>query len=225
MRSSITYAIEDYLKAIYDLTAGGKPASTNDLAERLSITPASVTGMLKRMASAHPALVRYQKHRGAVLTPEGERAALEVVRHHRLLELFLHQTLGYSWDEVHAEADRLEHVISEEMEERIAESLGHPSRDPHGEPIPTRDLLLPLTEDVQLSSLRKGDTGIIERVESSDLELLRYLESIGLVIGARLSVTGYSHIDENLHLKVEGKQEPIVLGKKVTRQVFVADLS
>jgi DtxR family transcriptional regulator, Mn-dependent transcriptional regulator len=225
MPLTLTHAIEDYLKAIYDLTASGKAASTNELAERLSITPASVTGMLKRLASAQPALVKYEKHRGAVLTPEGERAALEIIRHHRLLELFLHETLGYSWDEVHAEADRLEHVISEEMEERIAQSLGHPSRDPHGEPIPSRELFVPLISDVPLSSLRRGDSGVVERVEASDLELLRHLEEIGLVIGARLSVHDYSHFDENLHLRVEGKEKPIVLGKKVTRQVFVAGVS
>jgi DtxR family transcriptional regulator, Mn-dependent transcriptional regulator len=223
MPLTLTHAIEDYLKAIYDLTTSGKRASTNDLADRLSVTPASVTGMLKKLATARPSLVRYEKHRGAVLTSEGEKAALEIIRHHRLLELFLHETLGYAWDEVHAEADRLEHVISEEMEERISQSLGHPSRDPHGEPIPSRELHLPLISDVPLSSLRRGDSGVVEWVAASDLELLRYLNEIGLVIGARLSVHDYSHFDENLHLKIEGQEDKIVLGKKVTRQVFVAD--
>lgn len=221
MTQTLTHAVEDYLKAIYDLTSSGGRASTNELAERLAVTPASVSGMIKRLASLRPPLVRYQKHRGVDLTLEGERAALEIIRHHRLLELFLHETLGYSWDEVHAEADRLEHVLSEEMEERISQSLGHPSRDPHGEPIPSRELLVPPLSDIPLSSLRSGDSGVVERVDASDLELLRFLDEIGLVIGARLSVHRYSNFDENLHLHVEGQEEPIVLGKKVTRQVYV----
>jgi DtxR family transcriptional regulator, Mn-dependent transcriptional regulator len=223
MPLTLTHAVEDYLKAIYDLTTSGNRASTNDLAERLAVAPASVTGMLKKLAAVRPPLVKYEKHRGAFLTSDGEKAALEIIRHHRLLELFLHETLGYSWDEVHAEADRLEHVISEEMEERISQSLGHPSRDPHGEPIPSRDLLIPHIMDVPLSSFRRGDSGIVERVESSDLDLLRYLEEVGLMIGARFSVQEYSRFDDNIHIQVEGKQDRIVLGTKVTRQVYVSE--
>ena len=142
MRRSISQATGDYLKTIYELTREHGRASTNQIAESLQVTPASVTGMIKKLASADPPLVDYQKHQGVLLTEEGKKAALEIVRHHRLLEMFLHEKLGYEWDEVDAEADRLEHFISEEFEERIAQSLGNPQFDPHGDPIPTRDLYL-----------------------------------------------------------------------------------
>ena len=129
--------IEDYLKAIYELTQEQDRASTNEIAEQMGVTPASATGMMQRLATADPPLVDYQKHRGVALTEQGKRNALEVIRHHRLLETFLQEKLGYTWDEVHADADRLEHVISEELEERISQTLGDPAYDPHGEPIPT----------------------------------------------------------------------------------------
>ncbi len=120
MQTNLTDAVEDYLKVIYELTQEEYPASTNAIAERLGVAPASVTGMLKRLAAGEPPLLEYTRHHGATLTAEGRQAALEVIRHHRLLELFLQEKLGYSWDKVHAEADRLEHVISEEFEESIA---------------------------------------------------------------------------------------------------------
>ncbi len=144
MRTNLTQTIEDYLKSIYELTRSGQRASTNQLALYLGVTPASVSEMIKKLAESQPSLVDYQKHHGVILTQDGERIALEILRHHRLLEMYLHQVLGYGWDEVHDEADRLEHVISEEFEERIAQALGNPQRDPHGDPIPTRDFQLPL---------------------------------------------------------------------------------
>jgi DtxR family Mn-dependent transcriptional regulator len=133
---------------------------------------------------------------------EGRKAALEVIRHHRLLEAWLVQTLGYSWDEVHAEAERLEHVISEDFERRIAAAMGHPARDPHGELIPTADLKMPSDESTPLSSLRPSQTATIKRVKASDTELLRYLEGLGLVPGAQIEVTDYSPFDHNLTIKV-----------------------
>ena len=154
MPENLTQSTEDYLKAIYDLTLNGERATTNQIAEQLGVKPASVTGMLKRLAASEPPLLEYRKHQGAGLTEEGRRAALEIVRHHRLLELFLHETLGYSWDEVHVEADRLEHVLSEEMEERIARVLGDPMHDPHGEPIPNRELHIWLSRRVEESGVR-----------------------------------------------------------------------
>ena len=175
MRENLTRVIEDYLKTIYVLTASSERASTNQIAERMDVTPASVTNMIQKLAETDPPLLEYRKHRGVKLTAEGERNALEIIRHHRLLEMFLHQTLGYSWDEVHEEADRLEHVISEEMEERIAASLGNPQHDPHGDPIPTRELQLPETDEVALSLLRPPQEGYVKRVSDSDPELLRYL--------------------------------------------------
>lgn len=221
MRDNLTHVIEDYLKAIYDLSAGSGRASTNQIAERLGVTPASVTNMLQKLAATQPPLVEYRKHRGVVLTPDGERVALEILRHHRLLEMFLHQTLGFSWDEVHEEADRLEHVISEELEERIAVSLGDPRHDPHGDPIPTRDLRVPPSTAQTLDHLRPPQQAVIQRVRDSDPELLRYLSDLGLVPDARLRVLEYSPFDNNLRLEVQGRAEPVVLGRNVTSQIFV----
>jgi DtxR family transcriptional regulator, Mn-dependent transcriptional regulator len=225
MRNTLTQAIEDYLKAIFELAATHGRVTTNQLAERLNITPASVTGMIQRMAAADPPLVDYQKHRGVQLTEEGRLIALEMIRHHRLLELFLHQALGYSWDEVHEEADRLEHVISEDFEERIAQALGNPSHDPHGEPIPTRDLQLPRSSDTRLSDLRPGQEATVNRVDATDMVLLRYLSEIGLTPNAELIVLDYSSFDGNLRLQVAGKKGSIVLGTGVTGRIFVEETS
>ncbi len=219
MPENLTQSTEDYLKAIYDLTLDGELATTNQIAEQLGVKPASVTGMLKRLAVGDPPLLEYRKHQGAGLTEEGRRAALEIVRHHRLLELFLHETLGYSWDEVHVEADRLEHVLSEEMEERIAQVLGDPRHDPHGEPIPNRELHIPAQSTLRLNELRTGQEAVIQYVEDNDPELLRYLEGIGLVPRTCLEVLSYSSFDDNLELKVEDRV--VVLGPKVTRHIFV----
>jgi DtxR family Mn-dependent transcriptional regulator len=221
VRDSLTHVVEDYLKTIYNLTAASGRASTNQIAERMGVKPASVTSMIQKLAATQPPLLEYRKHRGVVLTGEGEKVALEIIRHHRLLEMFLHQTLGYRWDEVHDEADRLEHVISEVLEERIASSLGDPRHDPHGDPIPTRDLHLPSLTTTSLDELRPGQEAIIQRVRDEDRELLRYLSDLGLVPDARLLILSYSPFDGNLNLKVEGRTEPVILGPNVTSQVYV----
>lgn len=220
MSEPLTQNIQDYLKAIYGLTSEGGEASTTALAARLGIAPASVTGMLQKLAALQPPLVIYRKHQGARLTPEGERAALEVLRHHRLIEAWLVESLGYSWDAVHEEACKLEHVISEEFETRIAAALGHPVRDPHGAPIPSAALVMPSTNDVSLSSLRGGEKAVVRRVRCEDAPLLRHLESLGLVPGANLEITAFSPYDDNLTLKI-GPRKPVVLGASVTRNVFV----
>src|SRR5512138_226513 len=181
MEQTLTVSIQDYLKNIYELTENGEAASTTALAQKLHVSAPSVTGMIQKLASAKPALVEYQKHQGVTLTRGGKRGALEVIRHHRLLEAWLMQTLGYSWDEVHEEAERLEHVISEDFERRIAAAMGHPVRDPHGEMIPTADLKMPFDESTLLSALRPSQTATIKRVKASDTKLLRYLEELGLV--------------------------------------------
>lgn len=221
MRENLTHAIEDYLKTIYDICASYGRASTNQIAEVLNVTPASVTGMLKKLATTEPPLVEYQKHHGVALTADGERVALEIVRHHRLLEMFLHQILGYNWDEVHAEADRLEHVISEEFEERIAAALGHPRHDPHGDPIPTRELFLPPSSATSLFEALPGETVRVVRVRDTDPQLLRYLSDLGLIPGAQVRVLAHSPFDDTLRLQVTGQAETTVLGAPVTRQVFV----
>ncbi len=219
MGETLTQSIQDYLKHIYDLSADGAPASTNDLAARLGVAPASVTGMIQRLAGVTPPLVRYQKHQGVTLTPKGERAALEVIRHHRLLEAWLMQTLGYSWDEVHAEAERLEHVISEDFERRIAAAMGHPVRDPHGELIPTADLQMPYDDTTPLSALRPNQTARIQCVKAADTDLLRHLESLGLIPGVQIEVMDYSPFDHNLTIKVGLKST--VLGLNITSKIFV----
>ena len=221
MRENITRSVEDYLKAVFELTRNGGRASTTDLAEMLEVTPASVTGMMQKLSATDPPLLKYKKHKGVALTRDGEKVALETIRHHRLIEMFLYETLGYSWDEVHEEADRLEHVISEDFEERIARFLGNPTHDPHGDPIPTRDLKLPPSSDIRLSELRPDDVARVKRVRDEDPELLRHLSSLGLKPPASVQVMSYSPLDENLTLKIEGGSEPAVLGKRITSLVYV----
>jgi DtxR family Mn-dependent transcriptional regulator len=221
MRNKLTHAVEDYLKVIYELSLAHDRATTTKIAEQLEVAPASVTGMIKKLASTSPPLVEYVKHRGVVLTRRGKEIALEVIRHHRLLELFLHETLGYSWDQVDAEADRLEHVISEEFEERIAQVLGDPTHDPHGDPIPTRDLEIPTHATLSLRDLRPEQRATIQRVRDTDPELLRYLSDRGIVPQAGFTVVDYSLFDGNLTLMVDGQEEAVVLGPRITRQIFV----
>ncbi len=219
MVETLTQSIQDYLKHIYELSREHGSASTNDLAERLGIAPASVTGMVQKLAASERALVDYKKHRGTKLTPAGRKAALEVIRHHRLLEAWLVQTLGYSWDEVHAEAERLEHVISEDFERRIAAAMGNPVRDPHGELIPTADLKMPHDDSTPLSALRAGQSATIQRVASADSDLLRHLESLGLVPGAHIEVTDFSPFDQNLTVRI-GRGKSSVLGLNITSKIF-----
>jgi DtxR family Mn-dependent transcriptional regulator len=219
LRDNLTQSIEDYLKAIYDLTLFEQRATTNQIAERMGVTPASVTGMLKRLSNNDPPLLEYHKHHGVALTPSGEQVALEIIRHHRLLELFLHDRLGYPWDKVHAEADRLEHVISEDLEERIAKDLGDPRHDPHGDPIPSRDLSLVSEALLPLDRLRPGQRAIVQRVRNDDPALLRYLESIQLTPQAQVTVLDYSSFDGNLRLQIGSRV--IVLGPAVTQQIYV----
>jgi len=221
MEKTLTISIQDYLKNIYELTEDGENASTNALAAKLRVKPASVTGMVQKLASSKPALVEYQKHQGVTLTKEGRRAALEVIRHHRLLEAWLVQTLGYSWDEVHEEAEKLEHVISEDFERRIAAAMGHQLRDPHGELIPTVDLKMPLDNTTPLSALRPDQTGTVQCVKGADTDLLRYLDSLGLVPGAEIEIKEYSQFDHNLTVKVGRKMT--VLGLNITSKIFIEE--
>lgn len=222
---SLTKAFEDYLKVIYALSQSGERVPTNQIAERLNLTPASVTGMLQRMAANDPPLVEYRKHQGVRLTTEGEQAALQVIRHHRLLETYLVMNLGYTWDTVHEEACRLEHVISEEMEERIAAQLGDPQRDPHGEFIPTSDLLMPPDPARPLSTLIPNQYARVVRVSANNSALLRYLGELGLVPGAEIEVLFISPFDGNMTIIIDRKGEtPLVLGSVITNEIFVEEI-
>jgi DtxR family Mn-dependent transcriptional regulator len=180
-------AVEDYSKAIFALESrSDEPVSTTALAERLGITAGSVSAMLKKLDEL--GLTTHVPYRGVRLTEDGRRLALEVIRHHRLIESFLADTLGMPWDRVHAEAEVLEHVLSDDLEERIAAKLGHPTVDPHGDPIPTADLELDERPTDRLESLRPGDEGLFVRVSDADPEMLRYLASRGISPGERFAV-------------------------------------
>jgi DtxR family Mn-dependent transcriptional regulator len=180
-------AVEDYAKAIYALQGKlGGPVSTNALAERLGVSAASASGMVKRLAEQ--GLVAHVPYHGAALTSAGERMALDVLRHHRLLELYLAHELGVPWDRVHLEAEVLEHVLSEELEQRIAAKLGHPTHDPHGDPIPSPELAVDDADTVSLTVLHPGATGTFVRVSDADAAMLGYLAERGIAIGDRVEV-------------------------------------
>jgi DtxR family transcriptional regulator, Mn-dependent transcriptional regulator len=185
--AGISSAIEDYAKAIYALELrAGDAVTTNALAERLGVTPGSASGMVKRLAEL--GLVEHEPYRGVQLTEDGRRVALEVIRHHRLLELYLVESLGVPWDRVHEEAEVLEHVLSEELEELIAAKLGNPTHDPHGDPIPTRELTIEEEPTQSLQSLEAGATGRFTRVSDSDPEMLRFLADRGISPGDSFEV-------------------------------------
>jgi DtxR family transcriptional regulator, Mn-dependent transcriptional regulator len=186
-QASISSAIEDYAKAIYalELREGG-PVSTNAIAERIGVTPASASGMVKRLDEL--GLVEHRPYHGVSLTDGGNRVALEVMRHHRLLELYLVESLGVPWDRVHKEAEVLEHVLSDELEELIAAKLGNPTHDPHGDPIPTPDLHIDEGSQLSLQALSAGDRGTFTRVSDSDPDMLRYLADRGIAPGDTFEV-------------------------------------
>jgi DtxR family transcriptional regulator, Mn-dependent transcriptional regulator len=186
----LSSAVEDYAKAIYALEQRGEhPVTTNALAERLSVTPASASGMCKRLGEL--GLVTHVPYKGVELTQAGERVALEVLRHHRLLELYLAERLDVPWDRVHDEAEVLEHVLSEELEALIAAKLGDPTVDPHGDPIPTADLVMPERPTESLADLDAGTRATFVRISDSDAEMLRYLAQRGIAPGDRFEVVDH----------------------------------
>jgi DtxR family transcriptional regulator, Mn-dependent transcriptional regulator len=212
-------AIEDYAKSIYSLQqrAGGDAVSTNALAERCGVTPASASAMIKKLAER--GLVVHEPYRGVKLTEAGQRLALETLRHHRLLELYLAEHLDVPWDRVHEEAEALEHVLSEELEARIAAKLGHPTHDPHGDPIPDSDLVIHEGQTEALSSVADGCSGRFVRVSDSDPEMLRYLAARGIAIGDRCRVIGRQPFDGPITVRF-GEAEH-VLGGTLARAMRV----
>ncbi len=216
----LSTAIEDYLKAIYLLQQQEEQVGTTVLAERLQVKPASVSGMLKKLGDLQ--LVRHTPYHGVMLTPAGEKIALEVLRHHRLIELYLVEALGYTWDEVHSEAEELEHVISEKLEARIAEWLGHPTRDPHGDPIPSLDGLLPQEHSQPLDALAVGQAGTVAQVLVQDADRLRYLASLGLVPGAEVAVEGREPFEGPLTVKIGATSH--VLDARLAKTIVIEDV-
>ena len=218
-RSTFTRSQEDYLKALYLLRGDERPVPTRDLAHRLGISSPSVSEMVTRLTAQ--GLVEHDRYRGQQLTREGRKVALELVRHHRLLEMFLVQVLGYSLDEVHDEAERLEHVISERMEERIFELLGRPEIDPHGHAIPTLGGKLRPVSRRPLSEARAGEKVVVQGVSDDDARRLRELERRRLTPGTRMAVVGESEFEGPIEVRIRGRRETVPLG--LARAIFVTE--
>ena len=217
--TDISDAVENYAKAIYAIQQRSGTVTTNAIAERLGVTAASASGMVKKLDSL--GLVTHVPYKGVELTEDGERLALEVIRHHRLLELYLAESLDVPWDRVHAEAEVLEHYISEELEELIADKLGNPSRDPHGDPIPGPDLAPPGEEGRPLDELEPGKSATFSRVSDSDPAMLRYLEQRGITPGVPLSVVSRQPFGGPIFVSVGGEEH--ALGGELVKRIIVSE--
>lgn len=219
----ISKAMEDYLKAIYKLAHEGEEhtVGTGALAEALGVAAPSATGMLKKLAELR--MVEHNPRHGVRLTPAGEKIALEVVRHHRLLECYLSEALGYSWDAVHEEADRLEHLVSDELEERIDAALGYPTVDPHGDPIPSREGVMVVAPQRALATLAASEAGVVGRVSDADPAKLRYLAGLGLFPGVAVAVLETLPFNGPLRVRVggEGEGREHLLGRELAADIFV----
>ena len=216
--------VEDYLKAIYDLERGEQPAATNDIAERLAISPASVSGMVRRLADQ--GLITHEPYRGVRLTEGGRRAALRTLRRHRILECYLTEVLGYPWDRVHDEAERLEHAASEELIERMAGALGNPAHDPHGAPIPSREGVVEASASRTLGDAAAGERVRVRQVMDDDAERLRYLAELGIRPGAIIRILDRAPFDGPMTLWVgeSGGGATRAIGTALAAQVFVEPL-
>lgn len=213
----LTPATEDYLKTVYKLQDANEVVSTNAIAERMDVSAASVTNMMKKLAEM--SLVEYVRYQGITLTEAGSKVALEIIRHHRLLEVYLAEAMGFGWDQVDAEAERLEHVISEEFEDKIDEMLGYPTTDPHGSPIPSKDGTIAKTAHEPLVNITPGQSVIVRRVPDSDPALLRYLGELGLRPTVIVIVLKKEPFDGPLLIRI-GDQE-YHLGHQVAHSVLV----
>lgn len=212
MPKELSHNIQDYLKKIYEFTLEGGRATTNQLANALGISAASVTNMIQKLSKTQPAYVTYQKHQGVKLTTAGRQAALKIIRRHRLIEHYLVQKLGYSWDEVHIEAEVLEHAMSPLLEKRIDAALGHPKFDPHGDPIPDINLEIPEIDYVPLSNLEIGSSGRVIRVPHEDPKVLQYLGKSGLKPGVRIKLISRTPYDQTMRIKILETDEEVVIG-------------
>ena len=217
----LTAPVEDYLKAIYTIGKGTGAAATNEIAQRLALAPASVSGMVRRLADQ--GLLAYERYHGVKLTETGRRAALRTLRRHRVIETYLAQALGYPWDRVHAEAERLEHAASDELVDRMAATMGEPEVDPHGAPIPTRDGAVDETEYTSLADLAVDMPGIVMRVTDEDPAMLRYLAELSVVPGKRVTIKSRAPYGGPITLAV-GRQE-ISVGPAVAAHVMTAPVT
>lgn len=211
-------SVENYVKAIYQLQEDQGTVTTSALAQMMGVSAASATGMVKKLARLR--LARHSPYHGVELTAQGQKLALEVIRHHRLVELFLAETLGVPWDRVHAEAERIEHVISEDLEDRIADHLGDPLRDPHGDPIPTKAGALEQPEYTSLNDLGAGRSGVIRRVSDQSPEHLRHFRNLGLVPDATIDVLSREPFEGPLRVRVSSGEEHI-LDETLARGIWV----
>jgi DtxR family Mn-dependent transcriptional regulator len=217
-KSELSVAIQDYLKEIYKIQAAGERATTTAIAKRMGVAPSSATSMVKKLAAL--GLAEHAPYRGIKLTAAGTKIALEVIRHHRLLEQYLAETLGLSIDAVHAEADRLEHVLSEELEARIDEQLGYPTHDPHGHPIPDAGLKVDRSRLRSLDALEPGEKATVKRVPDGDSDLLRYLAKLALLPGGRVTMRRSEPFGGPLTILVSGKEHAI--SRELAGQIGVA---
>ncbi|MBN1874312.1 MAG: metal-dependent transcriptional regulator [Anaerolineae bacterium] len=213
-------AIEDYLQAIYEIEAEHERVSTTALAEWIGVKPASATAMLKKLSDM--GLVMYEPYQGAVLSEKGKTHALEIIRHHQLLELFLAEVLDVPWDRVYEEAHRIEHALSEYIETRIDEVLGHPTKCPHGTPIPSADGTVVPRSWVRLADLHTGQTAIVSRVSDYDAELLRHLSTLHIVPQTTLTVTAVAPFEGPVTVRI-GEEEQVI-GHQVAKHIFVEDM-
>ncbi|HVE92599.1 MAG TPA: metal-dependent transcriptional regulator [Actinomycetota bacterium] len=217
---SSSSAVQDYLKAIYQLGGDGSHVSTSDLADRLDVRAPSVSSMVRRLHDQ--GLARHSRYQGVKLTRAGVRQALEVIRHHRLLELYLVKELGMDWDQVHEEAEVLEHVLSEHLESRLDALLGHPTEDPHGDPIPTADLTVDSSRYPPLVELHDGARCVVRRVSDRDPEMLRHLGALGIRPGAEVTVLSSTPFGGDVRIRVGRRVRQ--LGARAAECVFVDGL-
>lgn len=217
----MSQAVQDYVKAIYKLQLDDGTVSTTDISRRMRTSPAAASKMIRHLAASN--LVDHTRYYGVRLTPSGERVALEIIRHHRLLELYLHEALGYAWDEVDAEAEKLEHHISEEFEDRIDRMLNYPQTDPHGDPIPTRDGTIAPARGIPLADALPGQRVFISRVRDSDPGVLRFLTSLGMRLGTQMTIKDKQPFNGPIVLSIGEHLHTI--GRELAGHVFVEEMT
>lgn len=216
---NLSYTEENYLKAIYKISEREeKPVSTNAVSQEMQTTAASVTDMLQRLSQKE--LIHYEKYRGVTLTDSGERVAKDLLRKHRLWEVFLVEKLAFSWDEVHDLAEQLEHIHSQQLVDRLDQFLGNPKFDPHGDPIPDAEGNIVYRKQIALSGMDEGEAGIVVGVQDSDASFLQFLDRMGLVLGTRLEILEHFPYDHSVKIRQEGGKE-MILSEKVSQNLYI----